>query len=317
MKVLITGGTGHIGVNLVRKLLDENHEPIVLVRESSIVGYLPEETDTVVADITDAQSLNETFETISPDAVAHLAAASGGLSKSSMQGGIDQAFAKKVNVKGTLNTYRAADSVGVKKFVFMNTIKGHPDVSYDGDSPYIRSKIEAETAISESDLDLEYTCIYPTVVIGPYDFRLKHYHPYKMVQSNFALVPPLYIPHTMNPVPMRDVTNTIINSLEVGTEERYVVSGPNIKYRKYLRHISDVSEAECRVLPVPFSKIVIPRMIDILHRRDYLPVPGDAFNWDRSSEAPSQFENERPFGSTNLKDSIKRTQEWYEEVELL
>ena len=84
MKLLITGGAGFIGSNLVRQIIDETSHHVINLDKltyagnlSSLEGYLDHPRHTFVqADLTDSAALNSIFEVHKPDAVMHLAAES-------------------------------------------------------------------------------------------------------------------------------------------------------------------------------------------------------------------------------------------------
>lgn len=84
MKLLITGGAGFIGSNLVRQILDETSHQIINVDKLTYAGnlcslgnYLHDERHTFAqVDLCDAASLRELFEKHQPVAVMHLAAES-------------------------------------------------------------------------------------------------------------------------------------------------------------------------------------------------------------------------------------------------
>jgi UDP-glucose 4-epimerase len=70
MKILITGGAGFIGTNLIPKLLDDGHECIV-IDNMSHGTYVPQIHDRVVfyqVDCRDADSINTIVESHKPDA---------------------------------------------------------------------------------------------------------------------------------------------------------------------------------------------------------------------------------------------------------
>ena len=83
MKLLITGGAGFIGSNLARLAHGEGHE-VVVVDKLTYAGNLASLSDLqgksdftfICADICDAEAMHQTFASVQPDAVLHLAAES-------------------------------------------------------------------------------------------------------------------------------------------------------------------------------------------------------------------------------------------------
>ena len=84
MKILLTGGCGFIGTNLVRQLLAESEHEVVNLDKLTYAGNpqsLEDVADSpryhfVQADIADPQQTREVINDIAPDAVMHLAAES-------------------------------------------------------------------------------------------------------------------------------------------------------------------------------------------------------------------------------------------------
>ncbi|MDH4414476.1 MAG: NAD-dependent epimerase/dehydratase family protein [Rhizobium sp.] len=87
---------------------------------------------------------------------------------------------RRANVDATLNLARQAASAGVKRFIFMSTIKvngeetkpGKPFTNSDPPNPqdpYAISKAEAETGLAEigQQSGMEFTIIRPPLVYGP------------------------------------------------------------------------------------------------------------------------------------------------------
>ena len=149
MKVLVTGGAGFIGSNIV-KLLDQRDYEIVVFDNLS-TGYktnLDEfsNIELIVGDIRDRHTLNLAMKGCR--IVFHLAASVGNVK--SLQNPIEDS---EVNVLGNLNILESARLNGVKKIVYSSSaaIFGEPQYQpidekhpIEPDSPYGVSKLAGE-----------------------------------------------------------------------------------------------------------------------------------------------------------------------------
>jgi 3beta-hydroxy-delta5-steroid dehydrogenase/steroid delta-isomerase len=133
-RVLVTGGSGFVGTNLVTELLDRGHQVRSFDRAPS---PLPprDGLQTVVGDITDATDVANAVADI--DTVIHTAAVidlMGGGSAPARE----RSFA--VNVDGTKNLVHAAQKAGVKRFVYTASnsvvMGGHSITGGDETMPY-------------------------------------------------------------------------------------------------------------------------------------------------------------------------------------
>lgn len=115
MRVLVTGGCGFIGSNLVPILLERGEEVRVL-DSFAIAGpeRLPAGVEVIEGDVRDAGALAGAAR--DADAVIHLAAA-GNVADSVA----DPLSNFEVNARGTLLTLQAAVDAGVRRFVFAST----------------------------------------------------------------------------------------------------------------------------------------------------------------------------------------------------
>jgi dTDP-glucose 4,6-dehydratase len=165
MKVLVTGGAGFIGSNLVRYLLGEG-QSVLNLDKLTYAGNLSSLKDVesnpnyrfLNADICDSDSLQNAFESFQPDAVMHLAA------ESHVDRSIDgPADFIQTNVIGTFQMLQAAlkhyrqlsdGKRGKFRFLHVSTdeVYGslgasglfHEETPYDPHSPYSASKASSD-----------------------------------------------------------------------------------------------------------------------------------------------------------------------------
>jgi 3beta-hydroxy-delta5-steroid dehydrogenase/steroid delta-isomerase len=135
-RVLVTGGSGFVGANLVTELLDRGHEVRSFDRAPSPLTAHPR-LQTVVGDICNANDVAKAVAEI--DTVMHTAAII------DLMGGAavteeyrNRSFA--VNVGGTENLVHAAQAAGVKRFVYTASnsvvMGGQPIAGGDETLPY-------------------------------------------------------------------------------------------------------------------------------------------------------------------------------------
>lgn len=166
MRVLITGATGFVGTVAVRTFLAKGHSVRAALRapreglecESVVVGEIQPDTD-----------WGRSLEGI--DAVVHLAARVH-VMRDDAAGALQF---RRINTEGTLRLARAAEAAGVKRFVFVSSIKvngeattGRPFCADDEPHPsdaYARSKLLAERGLLEMD-GIETVIIRPPLVYG-------------------------------------------------------------------------------------------------------------------------------------------------------
>jgi nucleoside-diphosphate-sugar epimerase len=173
VSILITGANGFIGTALCKQLRQNGDTVLGAVRtlgaqsdchETIEVGAISSETNWRVA-----------LESI--EQVVHLAARVHVMNEKS-----DDALDKfrLVNVEGTANLARQAAAAGVKRFVYLSSVKvngesttpGHPYTAADTpapEDPYGVSKHEAEQVLHQiaSDTGMEVVIIRPPLVYGP------------------------------------------------------------------------------------------------------------------------------------------------------
>lgn len=119
--ILVTGGAGFIGSNLVDKLLNEGHKVVVIdsftdnypaeiKRDNLTVANHFKDFHLVEGDTTDSKTIEKVFESYKIDKIVHLAAEVG--VRASI---IDPLKYVKTNIYGTTVILEAAKKFGVKK----------------------------------------------------------------------------------------------------------------------------------------------------------------------------------------------------------
>ena len=171
--VLVTGASGFLGSALSKSLSTSTHfnvsaacrnEPAVVAKNSFVVGAIDENTDW--SDALRGQTV-----------VVHTAARAHVMEEDSSD---PLSEYRKVNVDGTLNLARQSVEFGVKRFIFISSIKvngeatakGKPFKSSDIPNPqdaYGISKWEAERALWElaKESEIEIVVVRPPLIYGP------------------------------------------------------------------------------------------------------------------------------------------------------
>jgi len=165
MRYLVTGGSGFLGINLIRYLLERGHEVRSLDLEPFEYADCKERVEAIVGDIrTDAA--DRACEGM--DVVVHCAAALGSYTPEEI---------RSTDVDGTRRMLEAAFAHNVSRFVFISstTVYGIPDRPplteehpVSGVGPYGRAKVEAEGVCAEfRDRGMCVPVIRPKSFIGP------------------------------------------------------------------------------------------------------------------------------------------------------
>lgn len=178
-KILITGGCGFIGMNLVRRIVERGTSAArVLVLDNETMGTadaLPAGVEFTRGDIRELSAVAGVASGC--DTIVHLAAHSGVVDSIK-----DPSLNFEVNARGTLNVLLAARDAGVRRVVLASTggaILGdvpppvHEDMLPKPQSPYGASKLAAEgyAQAFAASYGLGFTALRFSNVYGPYSHR--------------------------------------------------------------------------------------------------------------------------------------------------
>ena len=239
MACLITGGAGHIGNTLARALLKEKKKVKILALPNEDVSSLDDlDVEIVRGDITDREFMKKFVQ--KGDIVFHLA------------GIIDIANMpyekiKKVNYDGTVNVTDACIENKAKKLVYTSTVhiidpnSGHvltEPTAFEHDNlvgNYAKTKALASKYITDKSKAglLDASIVYPSAVVGPYDFRLSETGQVVLDYVNGKLN--AYVKGGYNFVDVRDVAQGLIGASEKGRAgEGYILSGNYITVKEMM-----------------------------------------------------------------------------------
>jgi len=163
--VALTGATGFIGQHLLRELPKRGYRLRVLLRRPSAVPL--DYASAVVGDLARPQNMAEALA--DADAVIHSAGLAHAMS------GMPEDDYRALNTESTIALARAAQRAGVRRFVFLSSIRAQcgpsaqavqtEDLPPQPTDAYGRSKLAAERGLAE--LDIDWVALRPVVVYGP------------------------------------------------------------------------------------------------------------------------------------------------------
>lgn len=175
IKLLITGSTGFVGGRLVSTLLLDPAMQVTTLLRARPVGTPACLDYSVVPDFSSIGAHHTAFNSV--DVMIHLA------SRVHVMNEHDpdplQAF-RRVNVEHTMQLARSAAEAGVRRFIFISSVKVNGEATLPGSpytetdapapkDPYGISKLEAEIALQAiaAETGMELVIIRPVLVYGP------------------------------------------------------------------------------------------------------------------------------------------------------
>jgi len=163
--IALTGATGFIGKFLLRELPKLGYRLRVLLRRPSALPM--ESASAVVGDLARPQNMAAALADVG--AVIHSAGLAHAMS------GLPEDDYRMLNTEATIRLARAAQRAGVKRFVFLSSIRAQSGPSSEQvltetlapqpTDAYGRSKLAAEQGLAE--LDLDWAALRLTLVYGP------------------------------------------------------------------------------------------------------------------------------------------------------
>lgn len=187
MKILVTGGMGLIGHNIVKKL--ENDHEIIIIDNHTNYGFVPQQQidslinarrkkiskyKNYIVDITNIHNINLIFRNFQPNLVIHCASYP---RQKAVEA--DPALGARVMCEGLTNLLEASVKNNVKRFVYISSSMVYGDFEHDvtEDSPcnpigqYGIFKLMGEKLVQDYSrrTNIEHVIIRPSAVYGELD----------------------------------------------------------------------------------------------------------------------------------------------------
>lgn len=258
--IFVTGASGFLGKGLLSRLQsDGSHRLSASVRTSS--ASIPTDIELHVMGSIDAET-PWTTALREIDVVVHCAARVHVMADTAQDP--LQSF-RQVNVDGTLRLAREAAKAGVKRFIFISSIKVNGeqtqlDRPYTADDfpqpvdPYGISKMEAETALFElaGAVDMDVVVIRPVLVYGP-GVKANFLNMMRWLDKGLPL-PFGAIHNARSLVALENLVDLIVTSIThpSAANQTFLVSdGEDLSTTQLLRRMARALGKKPRLVPVP------------------------------------------------------------------
>jgi nucleoside-diphosphate-sugar epimerase len=307
LTVAVTGPTGTFGFGLVPLLEDDD-------RISRVVGIARRPFDPAErgwtkmeyrqGDVRDSAALEQAFD--GADVVVHLAFL--------ITGTASRDTARRINVEGTLNAFRAAAAAGVKRFVYASSVAAY---GFHGDNPvgmteewpvrparhlfYAQEKAELEHLLDQeagAHPDLDLYLLRPPIVLGPHAVGAKEILPGPLAPVGRRLINlsrgrapvPLPVPVPSPPVQFiheADVGQALLLCVVgAGPPGAYNITGDGVLTG------SDVAR-ELGVTPLPLPNGLVERAARVVSALPRLPFVPPFTEWVEALSHPPVMDSSK------------------------
>lgn len=252
IKILVTGGTGLVGAELIKQLLESGNYVTAIYNKTPLPPFNDLRLSAVKCDILDPVALEEAMDGITN--VYHCAAIVSFTPK----------YKKKlfaVNIEGTANIVNAAIDARVEKLVHVSSVsalgrkRSGEAISEkmqwteeNSNSLYGKSKFLGEMEVWRGIGEgLNAIIVNPSLILGPGDWTKGSSELFKSAYEEF----PWYTDGASGFVDVRDVAKAMILLMNSElTNERFILSGENASYQNIFTEI-----AKCFGKKPPHKKV--------------------------------------------------------------
>ncbi|MEI7472489.1 MAG: NAD-dependent epimerase/dehydratase family protein [Chitinophagaceae bacterium] len=250
--ILVTGGSGLVGKELITQLLQQGKKLRVLYNKTALPDFKSNNVEQIQCNILDVVGLEAAMEGV--DQIYHCAAIVSFNPRRKME-------MFKVNVEGTANVVNVALEAGVKKMVYVSSVAALGRIREDAlinetmnwtpetsNSAYGQSKFLAEMQVWRGVGEgMEAVMVNPVIILGAGNWNEGSSKIFQSVYNEF----PWFADGTTGFVDVRDVAKAMIALMDSSINaERFILSSTNTSYEYVLKGIASAFGKR-----VPYKKV--------------------------------------------------------------
>lgn len=313
-KILVTGGSGLVGNELIKQLLSAGYK-VRAIYHTTPINLSHPDLEIVKCDILDVITLEEILQSVSN--VYHCAAIVSYNPK-------DKRKILKINVEGTANIVNACLGAKIEKLVYVSSVAALGRIRDEemitekmnwseetSNSTYGKSKYFAEMEVWRGIAEgLKAVIVNPSLIIGGENWEHSSSAIFKKAYEEFKW----YTEGVSGFVDVRDVARAIILLMNSDiTSERFILNAENVSYHEIFSSI-----AKCFKKKPPYKKVT-PFLAEMIWRIEKIKsaftglTPLLTRETVRTAQAKVYFDNSKilealpGFEFTKIKDAIEFT----------
>jgi dihydroflavonol-4-reductase len=322
MKTLVTGGTGFVGANVIRALVQRGAEVRALVRPRSDTRNLDSlDVELVAGDLRDRGSLEAALDGC--DTLYHVAAMYALWAS-------DPREMYASNVTGTVNLLEAAGMAGVRRVIYTSSVAtvglpkdgmpGTEDISLHPEdlvSDYKRSKYLAEQEVLKyAKQGLPVVIVNPSFPVGPWDVKPT---PSGQIIVNFLRGKiPAYVNTGLNVVDVEDVALGHLLAAEKGrVGERYILGHANLTLPAMFQLLEQISGVRAPKVRIPYGMAYLSACVSelvantITHKPPFVTLAGVKLARKCMFFDASKAVHELGFPQTPAVEALRKAVRWF------
>ncbi len=321
MQVFVTGGTGFVGANLIRLLLQQGYKVKALVRESSCLDNLKSLDIEITKGDLNQENLAQQMKGCQ---VLFHVAAQYSLWKT------DKDALYRNNVLGTRNILNCARQAGIERTVYTSSVAaigvrkdGLPaDETYQSPvdkliGDYKKSKYYAEQeAVKAVKKGQDIVIVNPSTPIGALD--LKPTPTGEIIVRFLQRKMPFYVDTGLNLIDVEDVAWGHILALEKGkTGDRYILGNQNLTFAQLLAKLETITgiSAPKNTIPygIPYSVAWLEEnVLAKLGKKPTIALDSVRMSQQKMFYDASKAVKELGLPQSNIDDALKKAVKYFE-----